>query len=554
MSTALGLRPPDQVMRLARMGAMHGHRLSFLRVMLRRMFAGGWRFDRPIWRIDAKGVGVATYRLRGPERCYTLVAFGHALPDEDRSDRVIAEAWDATFTLVDGDVTDADLDRLAQAVPLQEAARVSDRELVLSRANRSVRLFSHVIDRLAAGRQPDTEELSHIGYLMRTTAVYGAAKFGTSDRQTWSARPEFAGAFQPEMMTVWLIRAFSIDLVEHMARCRSDRAVRLSLPLRRRLGIGNATGLGMAPFLINHPALLHSWMLARETAFARVRARPLMASSERAEMEELVAKARQEAAEWSVDDPRQQALIEGLRHDLARLADQLPTPETRYPWQELWTWAERTLGLEAQERLVSLLIDLGGADVDDLAETMSADESAPARIDGQMTVETLRRQIERNYAWALATDFDDPDATARLWYVSEDKSEPRLAERAEAPREPYELPLAPGRDAAAANRALLDWPEEATVAAFLLACPEHRHSLRRAQLVARLAYAEIRDNTVAADMLPLDMLRCKLALFGASRFDPRSDRWLRITLFRDCPGPEELVQGQVPRETAAALA
>jgi hypothetical protein len=53
-----------------------------------------------------------------------------------------------------------------------------------------------------------------------------------------------------------------------------NRAARLDPELRRALGIGNATGLGMAPFLVNHPDLLNNWITARETAIARVRALP----------------------------------------------------------------------------------------------------------------------------------------------------------------------------------------------------------------------------------------------------------------------------------------
>ena len=103
---------------------------------------------------------------------------------------MIAEAWDATFTLCDGDVDRAQIDRLSANVPKQEAGRISGRELVLSRANKSVRLFSHVVDSLAAGKQPDIQMIEQVGYLFRTTAVYGAGKFGAADRTHWSARPE----------------------------------------------------------------------------------------------------------------------------------------------------------------------------------------------------------------------------------------------------------------------------------------------------------------------------------------------------------------------------
>ena len=83
-----------------------------------------------------------------------------------------------------------------------------------------------------------------------------------------------------------------------------------------------------------------------------------------------------------------------------------------------------------------------------------------------------------------------------------------------------------------------------TVAAFLLRHPQHRHIARRAQIAARLSYAEIRDNTISAALLPIDLLRCKLAFFGATHFDPRSDRWVRINMFRDAPFPHELAGGE----------
>jgi hypothetical protein len=41
-------------------------------------------------------------------------------------------------------------------------------------------------------------------------------------------------------------------------------------------------------------------------------------------------------------------------------------------------------------------------------------------------------------------------------------------------------------------------------------------------------------------MKPMHLLRTKLSFFGASRFDPKSDRWVRITLFQGAPLVEEL--------------
>ena len=79
-----------------------------------------------------------------------------------------------------------------------------------------------------------------------------------------------------------------------------------------------------------------------------------------------------------------------------------------------------------------------------------------------------------------------------------------------------------------------------SVAEFLRANPRHRHAVRRIQIVARLPYAEIRDNLISARLMPIDLLRCKLSFFGAGKFDPKSDRWVRITLYQHAPFPDEL--------------
>jgi hypothetical protein len=181
-----------------------------------------------------------------------------------------------------------------------------------------------------------------------------------------------------------------------------------------------------------------------------------------------------------------------------------------------------------------------GALIDDLADGMSADEDSAFRIDGSMPLGELRKILDDVYGWALAIDWTSPASQARVWYVSEEKLEPRLGERFEEPIEPYEQPLAPGRDAAGMARSIDSWSGLPTVASFLLAHPEHRHTARRAQIAKKFPYAEIRDNTISSALLPIDLLRCKLSFFGASHFDPRSDRWVRINMFKGAPFPHEV--------------
>ena len=538
------LRPPQQVMRLARLGSFHPTRLSFMRALLRDLARHQWRFVRVLWRIDARGEGVATYRASCGARVYTLVCFARDLPDELRSDRVIATRWDTTFALYDGEPDDAELARLRESVPKQEAGQYTARELVLARANKSLRVFGEVVAQLARGAQPSTELLEQSGYLLRTTAVYGNGKFGIADRARLQTRAEFAAPFRAELLSVWLIRWFSIDLVEHLARCKGGaRAVRLQRDVARRLGVGNATGLGMAPFLVNHPTLLHHWISARETALARVRAVPQCAPAIEAQFGELLVRAQTLLDAWQTDDARQAQRLDELRADLAKIRARVDAGGLRgkAPWQTLIDWSARELCLEAQELLVSLVIEPHGALVDELSETMSADETRHWCIRGDQPLAQLRESLSRDYDWALSVDYAARQNCARFWYVSEEKLEPRLGERFDEPGAEAELPLATGRDIARLCADLRD-ARQATVGEFLLEYPQHRHAVRRAQRTARLPYAEIRDNLISAQLLPLDLLRCKLSFFGANKFDPKSDRWVRITLYQHAPLPDELCE------------
>ncbi|WP_071674700.1 hypothetical protein [Nioella nitratireducens] len=538
-------RDPQTVMTLARLGSFHQSRLSFMRVLLRRLKSERWTFDRPRFDIDDTGVGVAVYSAHGPKHSYSLIAFANDLPPEKRSDRVIATEWDATFTLYDGVPSDADIERLSHNIPKQEAGRVSERELSVSRANRSVRLWDDVVESLAAGHQPDTARVTEVGYLMRTTAVYGSGKLGAADREATADRPEFQAPFQIEMLSVFLTRAFVMDLVEHMAQRRApETAVPLDPALRRRFGIGNSTGLGMAPYLINHPILLNNWIAAREEALARVRSLPRALPGTAEAFRVFARRARANAHAWQSEHPLQQEKLAGLRRDMDMLATHLAAADldSGQPWNRLWNWAETTLGLEGQEQLASLLLEPHGELVDGLSGCMAADEAGTTRIDGAMPRARLLALVEDIYGWALSIDWDARDAQARVWYTSEEKLEPRLGERFEEEIEPYEQPLCPGRDAARMNADLIA-SDAATVAAFLMRHPEHRHIARRTQIAARFPYAEIRDNTIAADMLPIDLLRAKLSFFGACHFDPRSDRWVRINMYQNAPFPADLAAG-----------
>ena len=264
------LRDPKIVMKLSRLGSFHQSKLSFLRSFLNEF--KDWKYNRDLFDLNDRGYGVAIYSFSKDKKTYSLVCFANELKDEERSDRVIATKWDAAFALYDGIPSKIDIDRLSQNVPKQEVGRLSYKELTLSRANRSVRAFNYVVECLSKGIQPNTNELSKVGYLYRTTAVYGSGKFGLADRFRIKNRDEINGPFRLEMMLVYLVRQFTFDQVNHIAKHKNPKdAVELDLDICRNLGIGNSTGLGMAPFIVNHPSLLNNWILAKETALKKIR-------------------------------------------------------------------------------------------------------------------------------------------------------------------------------------------------------------------------------------------------------------------------------------------
>ena len=543
LSPAFPRRDPDVVMRLSRLGSLHQSRLSFMRILMRRMASEKWRFLRPTFKIDDAGVGFAVYTVKTQERSYSLVAFAHDLAPENRSDRVIAEAWDATFTLFDGIPTDADIERLSRNVPFQEAGRISEKELTLSRANRSVRLWEHVVSRLANGQQPDIEQIQNVGYLMRTTAVYGSGKFGAADRETIEDRSEFQEPFQVEMLTVYLIRMFVLDLVNHMAQAKGQtKAITLDRHIAQNLGIGNSTGLGMAPFLINHPVLFNNWIMVREEAICRVRSVSAATEQESNAFLSLFERSKISIGRWSSDHPIQKKRLLALNADVSKLEAQLRAFDfdQSHPWDRLLDWSDEALSEEGQEFLNSLILEPYPHLVDGLSTCMADHFENTFRVDGSMSVGEAQRLIEQSFQWALSKDWSAEVETARAWYVSEEKLEPRLGERFEEPISEYEQPLAPARDAVAALDALEKYSEDDRVCTFLAENPQFRHTIRRAQMSKLGPYTEIRGNTIGADLLPIDMLRAKLSFFGAIHFDPRSDRWVRICMFAGAPYPADL--------------
>ena len=536
------LRDPNIIMKLSRLGSFHQSKLSFLRSFLDEF--KDWEYNRDLFNLDSGGYGVAIYSFKKNKRVYSLVCFANKIDDNDRSDRVIATKWDAAFTLHDGVPLKKDIERLKNEVPRQEVGRLSYKELTLSRANKSVRVFNHVVENLSKGIQPDLNLLEKVGYLYRTTAVYGSGKFGLADRFRIKNRAEINGPFRLEMMLVYLVRQFTFDQVNHVAKHKDPKnAVNLDPKICRNLGIGNSTGLGMAPFIVNHPTLLNNWILSREIALKKIREIENVKSKDKDLFKKCVKDSLKNITSWNSESEFQikkiNSLLINVKKFLEFLENQLDFTSA-YPFNQIYLWLEKETCEETIEYIVSMMMEPFDEIVQPLIKNMSSDEERYFRIPTERTVLELKNILKQRYPDILKIDFEDKSNLRNFWFISKNKEEPRYADRFEEEGAELEQPLAIARDIKKLNDQLNSCNDDLTIDKFLINNSDLRHVVRRAFIIEKFPYAEIQDNTISANVVPIDMLRLKLSFFGALKFDPRSDKWLRICMFQGAPLPNEL--------------
>ncbi len=536
------LRDPNIIMKLSRLGSFHQSKLSFLRSFLQEFKE--WEYKRDLFNLDENGYGVAVYSFRKNKRTYSLVCFANKIDDNERSDRVIATKWDAAFVLYDGAPKKKDLERLAKNVPKQEVGRLSYKELTLSRANKSIRVFNHVVESLSKGKQPENNVLSKVGYLYRTTAVYGSGKFGLADRFRIKNREEIYGPFRLEMMLVYLVRQFTFDQVNHIAKNKNPRkAIELDKNICRNLGIGNSTGLGMAPFIINHPTLLNNWILARETVLKKIREIKNVKFDDANLFIQCLRKSLKNIILWNTESEYQIKKINELIRDLKLILNFLEKNfnfESLYPFNTIYLWSEKNLSEECIEYIVSIMMEPYQDIVNPLINKMSSEEDKYFNIPTKRTINELRNILEEKYSDIIKINFSSKESNQKFWFISKNKEEPRIADRFLEKGADLEQPLAIARDIKKLYERIQNQKNSLTIGRFLIENNDLRHVVRRAFIIEKFPYAEIQDNIIGSNLVPIDMLRLKLSFFGAVKFDPKSDKWLRISMFQGAPLPNEL--------------
>ena len=529
------VRENDNYMKLSRMGSRYPSRLSFSRSMLRRLINDNWEIHKSKFDLDKDGYGTVVYEIIINKQTYSLVCFSAFLDDKDRSDRVIASKWDTAYTLHVGKLSDQDLNRLKKTIPLQESGRNSPDELILSRANKSVRLFQYVVDCLSNGNQPDIYEINKVGYLLRTTAVYGSGKFGLSDFTNTKNTTVFNQPFRAEMLSVYLIREFSIELVEHVARqINPKKAVKLDRKIKQHLGIGNSTGLGMAPFIIKHPKLINKWMKQYTKTLEEI-SQIELDNIVFEKYKNLLNKALNYLEEVNTSDEFQINKNKLTTGDLIKYISYINDIDLsqKFKWLDILDYCDSNFNNDTKEIARVQLIELYPQISEELAEDMADEEIMD--IDGNQSIGDLKKIINDKYSWIKNIDFNNKDSNYLFWYVSAAKLEPRLGERYNEQGSELEQNLGIAKMVNDLFKQIKNVDANQLICEFLLMHPEYRGIVKRIQSLKNYPFSEVQDNVLDKKTMPIDMLRFKLSFFGANRYDPKSDRWLRVSFFSGAP-------------------
>ncbi len=527
---------------IKRLGNLFPSNLSFNRKLLEKASKERWEFKEAKACLSADGFGRYVVEVITPTETLSFIAFSQYLAPENRTDRVIAVAWDVVFALCYGKVTEEFCDELQSNLTKQESGRYSSRVLCISRANKSVRMFEKVIDALIKGEQPCKGDIIKIGYLYRTTAVYGNGKFGMADFKFLIKNTSLNFPFAAQMLTVYLVREFSYYQVNHIAKNKNKIAVTLSDNSKQNLGIGNSTGLGMAPFLIKHSKPVGHWIAARENSLLEILQRENISESKWEEFITGLKLAIIFFEQTYTDNELQKNTNTKTKKELHSFYKRLKVTTSISDWKSIFEKLySLKINLQTQEVIISLLLELHPEICDSFFVNLNQDEDF--QLIPQMSLKHLSIIIKSHYSWVDQYDFDKPSDDYYFWYYSENKEEPRLGIKTEDAGIENQMPIGIAKEISYCIKLLersID-NEIENVAEFLGVHPRMRSIVKRIQYMGQDEnISDIHMNALGEDVLPTDLLRCKLALLGATKFDPKSDRWVKVTFFQGAPLSKDL--------------
>jgi hypothetical protein len=546
------LRPASAVMSVCRAGAAVASALAFSRSAMREIVRDRWAIDKLRFDLDDQGRGEILYRFTHGRWVFHFFLVSTRLPEEQKMDRNWAQSWDAMGVLCQGEWTAGREALLRVEVPKQRAGYADYDTLVYARGNRSGRLFEHVVEALAAARQPDLGMIAQVGYILRTTAFIGNGQLGTRAYAGLEPDHPFRRPYHAQMCSAFLLREYVFDLVDHMARARNPRAARLDPAYRRYLGLGNAAATGLVAFVVNHPHLMHRWSLAQEAALAQAKQRSVRAGDQTTQaFGRLLDKAIRYFREGGVERADLFATAGVVAGELERLrivfgefqaSGTIAGGVGEHCWPMLADWAQRNVGPEAQEVLNALLLELYPDIVEAAADAFDVEERLETRP--EMTVTELRELLRAHYGWVFSAAYAD-QTQKYFWYrSSQAPRDVRRGIRYLAPELEAENAMDTVLQVRKLWKGLEQVPADATTAELLCMHPELRHITARVQSLAGFDYAELRCNWLAQTFSPFEPVRMVLAFFGLEKFEAALPKSVRGAFMQGAPIAEDVESGR----------
>ncbi|MGE3145526.1 MAG: hypothetical protein AB7K35_08065 [Pseudorhodoplanes sp.] len=540
-------RPADALMRPERLAALQPCRISASRALLGRAIRERWSITRRHFDIDAQAKGQALYRIAIGSWTFDFPVFSFAFDPKGRTGRIIGRSWDMMGSLTEGPMRPADIATTAEELPKLYSGRATPGTLIWCRSNRSSRGFDHTLERLAAGRQPDLGVVGNVCYLMRNTGLDGNGTFGTRSFRALERDHPLRTSLSAQMLCAYMMRVFAHDLIEHLARCRSPHAVPMAREIARYLGVGNGSALGLVLFVNNRPQLVDRWLGARETALAAAKALPATPGDAAlrhldALLERAIRFRREDRVQYDHRTPSRTiaADLGIVKAELAKLMTG-GAPAGRYPLDDLCRSVAQKAGIEAQETLHALMIELVPELADDLSQNLVVSEETV--LQPAMTIGELRDLLHAQYRWALDIDLSEPGAGRHIWYKSENAEEPRRGPPDEV-ENAFNLGLDIPRLAQELDRAIREHDARQSVARLALARPDLRFFIARMQTLRDLHYHSPMMNMMGDKFVPIDIVgMMNVALHGIDKTRDYLNRNLRGVLYHGAPLPDEIAAG-----------
>lgn len=526
----------------AHLGAIQPGPLSCTRYFIAALFARPWSIERRVFDLDAVGAGIARYDIRVDGRLFEFVVLANPPVPEGRSGRVLNGDRDMNAGLHEGRATDEQIAVMRREMPLIYRGRCAPGTLIWCRANRSTRIFDHVVDSLGSGRQPDADRLARIPYVMRNVGIEGNGIYGTRSFLEYGDDHPLGAPYAAQMLAAFMMREFAIDLVEHLARARSPAAVPLAPDFRRFIGIGNGSAIGLVFFIQNRPRFVGRWLDLRERLLAAARGLDLGPDApETARFIALLDRAIAYRRQDRVTPADARVPSAAVADDLAALrahVDLLLRMSGSLDLGRLLDFARAKLGRTALETANSIAMEMLPQLRDLLLDEFIVDEDLYVRP--AMTLAELRGLIDAQYRWALDLDLSTPDSRHYVWYQSISNDEPRRGPRDEidpARNMLWDIPGEVQRLAADIDRA----DPAATVAAFLRRHPDHRYMIERIQGLADMRFHTPQANPFARDFVAVDLVRLiMVGYYGLEKPIDFFDRNSRGVMFHGAPTRADL--------------